>query len=60
MPILHFYLNPNQLTPEEKQELATTITAQYARVMPDFFVNIVFHDVCPPLTSLPVHSFPFL
>ncbi|KUJ09473.1 uncharacterized protein LY89DRAFT_724452 [Mollisia scopiformis] len=45
MPILQFYISPNQLSLEEKQELASTLTARYARLMPDFFVNVMFHEL---------------
>ncbi|CZT52483.1 uncharacterized protein RSE6_13824 [Rhynchosporium secalis] len=47
MPILKFYTNPGQLTSEEKQELAITLTSIYARIMPAFFVNIMFHELAP-------------
>jgi len=47
MPLLQFYTNPDQLTADEKQELVTTLTAFYARFMPDFFVNIVFNEASP-------------
>ncbi|KAH7311833.1 putative oxalocrotonate tautomerase [Rhexocercosporidium sp. MPI-PUGE-AT-0058] len=45
MPILKFYTSPGQLTDEEKQELVTTLTAGYTKIMPDFFVNIMFHEL---------------
>ncbi|KAG4438456.1 hypothetical protein IFR05_006066 [Cadophora sp. M221] len=45
MPILKFYTSPGQLTDEEKQELATTLTAGYSKMMPAFFVNIMFHEL---------------
>lgn len=47
MPILQFYTNTNQLTLAEKEELVKTLTAFYAKHMPDFFVNIVFNEVRP-------------
>lgn len=45
MPLLKFYTSPNQLTSTEKQDLAKIFTARYARAMPAFFVDIVFHEV---------------
>jgi phenylpyruvate tautomerase PptA (4-oxalocrotonate tautomerase family) len=45
MPLLTFYTSPNQLTAAEKRELATVLTARYARAMPAFFVDIVFLEV---------------
>ncbi|EPE35488.1 hypothetical protein GLAREA_11187 [Glarea lozoyensis ATCC 20868] len=50
MPLLKFYTVTNQLTPEEKADLAQVLTARYAQIMPDFFVNIMFHE-------LPAHDF---
>ncbi|KAK0105517.1 hypothetical protein ONS95_004122 [Cadophora gregata] len=49
MPILKLYTSPGQLTDEEKQELATVLTAGYTKSMPAFFVNIMFHEL--PATS---------
>ncbi|KAH6674705.1 putative oxalocrotonate tautomerase enzyme-domain-containing protein [Halenospora varia] len=48
MPLLKFYITPGQLTSAEKQDLATTLTSRYAKIMPAFFVNVVFHEVCSP------------
>ena len=45
MPILKLYTSPGQLTDEEKQELATILTSGYTKLMPAFFVNIMFHEV---------------
>jgi phenylpyruvate tautomerase PptA (4-oxalocrotonate tautomerase family) len=45
MPILQFYTNTGQLTVTEKEELVKTLTDYYARIMPDFFVNIMFNEV---------------
>ena len=45
MPVLQIYTNINQLTTAEKEELAKTLTAFYAELMPDFFVNIMFNEV---------------
>ncbi|TVY12991.1 hypothetical protein LARI1_G008446 [Lachnellula arida] len=45
MPLLQFYINPGQLTPDEKQDLVTVFTARYAKAMPAFFVTIVFHEI---------------
>jgi hypothetical protein len=61
MPILKFYTSPGQLTDEEKQELVTTLTAGYTKIMPDFFVNIMFHEVCfffGILHWIPYHPMP--
>ncbi|TVY73189.1 hypothetical protein LSUE1_G006630, partial [Lachnellula suecica] len=44
-PFLKFYTSPNQLTAAEKQDLATVLTARYAKAMPAFFVDIVFHEI---------------
>lgn len=55
MPILKFYTSPGQLTDEEKQELATTLTAGYTKMMPAFFVNIMFHEVYSSIS----HATPF-
>ncbi|KAL2062508.1 hypothetical protein VTL71DRAFT_6774 [Oculimacula yallundae] len=52
MPILKFYTNPGQLTAREKQELATTMTGLYARIMPAFFVNIMFHETSAKMKKL--------
>ena len=52
MPLVRFYLNPGQLTAAEKAEIAQFLTKIYARVMPDFFVNVVFHEVRPALSHL--------
>ena len=49
MPILKFYTLANTLTSSEKADLARVFTAQYAKLMPAFFVNIIFHDVRLPL-----------
>lgn len=46
MPLLQFYTSAGQLSAEDKQDLASTLTVRYARIMPEFFVNIVFHEVC--------------
>ena len=57
MPILKLYTTQNQLTSAEKAELAKVLTAGYSRIMPAFFVNIMFHEVCnrlfltPPISS---------
>jgi phenylpyruvate tautomerase PptA (4-oxalocrotonate tautomerase family) len=48
MPLLSFYLNPGMLSAPEKAELAQFLTAGYAKVMPAFYVNIVFHEVIYP------------
>jgi len=45
MPLLQFYTSPGQLTAVEKQEMASTLTAKYAKIMPAFFVNVIFHEV---------------
>jgi phenylpyruvate tautomerase PptA (4-oxalocrotonate tautomerase family) len=56
MPLLKFYTSPNQLTPAEKQELATVLTARYTRLLPAFYVSIVFNEVLAPLSHpLPPH-----
>jgi phenylpyruvate tautomerase PptA (4-oxalocrotonate tautomerase family) len=56
MPVLQFYTNPNQLTPEEKEELVKTLTDAYAKWMPAFFVNIMFNEVSHSHPPLSVHS----
>lgn len=58
MPILKFYTSPGQLTDAEKQELATELTSRYATMMPAFFVNIMFHEVCLILTCLSSPAIP--
>jgi hypothetical protein len=45
MPVLQFYINPNQLSLAEKEELSKTLTDYYAQSMPDFFVDIMFNEV---------------
>ncbi|KAH8660949.1 putative oxalocrotonate tautomerase [Tricladium varicosporioides] len=59
MPLLKFYITPGQLTSEEKQDLATTLTSRYAKGMPAFFVNIVFHEIPDDsffIGGLPTHG----
>jgi hypothetical protein len=56
MPLLQFFINENQLTGVEKQELASILTAAYAKSMPEFFVTVVFQEVL----SLLFLSDPFL
>jgi phenylpyruvate tautomerase PptA (4-oxalocrotonate tautomerase family) len=57
MPVLQFYINPNQLTSEEKGELVKTLTDFYAKWMPAFFVNIMFNEVSHSHPSLSLHFF---
>lgn len=45
MPLLQFYTSPGQLTAEEKQEIATVFTARYTKLLPAFYVNIIFNEV---------------
>ncbi|PMD57885.1 uncharacterized protein K444DRAFT_533075 [Hyaloscypha bicolor E] len=45
MPVLQFYINPNQLSLAEKEELSKTLTDYYAQSMPDFFVDIMFNEL---------------
>ncbi|CZR63112.1 uncharacterized protein PAC_13009 [Phialocephala subalpina] len=45
MPLLQLYTNIGQLSVEEKQEIASTLTGIYAKIMPEFFVTIIFHEL---------------
>ncbi|KAF8860247.1 hypothetical protein BDZ45DRAFT_779965 [Acephala macrosclerotiorum] len=45
MPLLQFYTSVGQLSVKDKQELASTLTERYGRIMPEFFVTIVFHEL---------------
>jgi len=45
MPLLKFYTNPGQLTADEKQDLVDILMSRYTRLLPAFYVSIVFNEV---------------
>jgi phenylpyruvate tautomerase PptA (4-oxalocrotonate tautomerase family) len=50
MPLWNVYHPPGAYTPEDKQAFAKAITGVYGRVMPKFYVGVVFQEI-------PAHSF---
>ena len=60
MPLLHFYHSENVFSAQDKQEIASKITSLYERVLPRFYVNVLFHALKPEnfyIGSLPVDDF---
>ena len=45
MPLWKVYHPAGAYTPEDKQAFAETMTEIYARFMPRFYVNVLFHEV---------------
>lgn len=45
MPLWKVYHPAGAYTPADKQAFAETMTEIYARFMPRFYVNVLFHEV---------------
>jgi phenylpyruvate tautomerase PptA (4-oxalocrotonate tautomerase family) len=45
MPLWKIYTPPKAFTPEDKKGIAEALTGLYGRVMPRFYVGVVFQEV---------------